>query len=73
MHAKTLEQPQQMFHTPMSMKAFHQYQLFMVALQRQQITAQAERWTYTWGAQQFYSQKAYKHMVGEESSHLAYT
>jgi hypothetical protein len=64
-----MEQLEEMFHIPMSVEAFQQYQLLLTSLQEQQYSVQCDKWTYIWGAQEYSSQKVYKHIAGEDFVH----
>jgi hypothetical protein len=60
------------FHLPLSEEAFDQFCELTVFLQSIQLNGNKDGWFYIWGSDKYSLQKAYKHLLGHQSVHLAF-
>ena len=70
--AKNLKS-QQLFHLPLSVEAFQQYNLLRNILDSLDLSEDHDVWRYIWNSYEFTSRKAYRALMGHSSIHLAYS
>lgn len=68
-----LDNPQEMFHTPLSEEAFQQLHCLNASLADHPNNNQQDRWLCLEGSHLYSYQRAYKHMVGEACTHYVYS
>jgi hypothetical protein len=57
-----------LFHLPLSPKAFEQFQSFDSMIHNLQLNTDSDQWQYVWGSNLFSSNKAYKVLMGRSPS-----
>ena len=67
--ARVALQLQSLFHLPLSVEAFDQYQAFTSIVKTVRDTQDADIWTYVWGSSLLCSRNAYKHLIGHKQIH----
>jgi hypothetical protein len=60
---------QSLFHLPLSVDAFDQYQALTSSVKTVRDTQDADIWTYVWGSSLLCSGNAYKHLIGHRQIH----
>jgi hypothetical protein len=64
---------QDLFHLPMSVKGYQQFQALKLEIQALQLVQEPDSWIYIWNTNIFSSKKAYAHLSGRQQTHRAYT
>ena len=62
-----------LFHLPLSVEAFQQFQEFTSLLDSLHLLEDNDMWSYIWNSPTFSSQKAYAHLIGNREVHPAYS
>jgi len=62
----------ELFHLPLSLKAFAQYQTLNVAVHIVTLQDSPDQWSYMWGSALFSSSKIYKQRIGHHQVHFAF-
>jgi hypothetical protein len=60
---------QSIFQMPLSEEAYEHYCELNTFFQSPQLSRENDGWSYIWGNNQYYSQKACKHLMGASSVH----
>jgi hypothetical protein len=63
---------QSLFRLPLFEEAYEQYCELNIFLHSIHLSGENDGWSYIWGNNQYYSQKAYKHLVGATLVHPAF-
>jgi hypothetical protein len=70
--AKEQDQFASFFHLPISEQAYEQYLELQVAWEQIALNNTHDRWRYIWGSDDYSSQKAYRHFMGQSQIHPIY-
>jgi len=63
---------EELFHLPLSVEAFQQFQDLSTALQTLHLSQDNDVWSYRWGSTHFSSKQVYKHLVGHSQTHSSF-
>jgi hypothetical protein len=70
--AKEQDQFAGFFHLPISEQAYDQYLELQVVWEQIALSNAHDRWRYIWGSDNYFSQKAYRHFMGQTQVHPIY-
>jgi hypothetical protein len=68
-----MESLQSIFYCPCQKKLIEHFCELHIIMQNIQVNGDEGSWSYIWGNEQFSSPKAYKHMMGANAVHLAFS
>lgn len=69
----TAEEMSELFHLPLSVEAYDQFQQLISLLDDTHLLQGKDKWSYIWGSNEFASNKAYLRLMGTRQISPAYT